>query len=243
VSEKDLTSAQIDLLTERGTKFLGGASQVPPIRVLLARGGYDEAEHARGWELLLSVLGYRSTPVQVASDQLRQSQAIAELDAYDGPNFDRTRAALDHRFPAQSAYVFEGLTAKTGAESIGSVRTFIDRVAALRDGTDPARSATRDADAAAAALLAARRIIDANEEQRLRGLIAEATRLADAPAAIEPDPSLRQKLARELEAWLRDWRETARVLITRRDYQIRLGLVERRRAPAGTAVAETGEDG
>lgn len=237
MSDKDLTSAQIDLISERGTKFLGAASRVPAIRVLLAGGGYNEVEHARGWELLLGVLGYSSDPVQTASDQIRQNQAIAELDAYDGPSFDRTRAALEHRFPEQAAYVFNGLSAKSGTEAVASVRIFVDRVAALRDGTDPARAATRDADAAATALLAARRIIDANEEQRLRALIAEATRLADAPVMVEPDPGVRQKLARELEAWLRDWRETARVLVTRRDYQIRLGLVERR--SSSTAPVET----
>jgi hypothetical protein len=43
-----------------------------------------------------------------------------------------------------------------------------------------------------------------------------------------PHPNLREQTARALDAWLRDWRETARVLVTRRDYQIRLGLAERR---------------
>jgi hypothetical protein len=33
---------------------------------------------------------------------------------------------------------------------------------------------------------------------------------------------------RMLDAWLRDWRESARVLIQRRDHQIRMGLAERR---------------
>jgi hypothetical protein len=32
------------------------------------------------------------------------------------------RAALDRAFPGQSAYVFENLSAKSGAESIGAVR-------------------------------------------------------------------------------------------------------------------------
>src|SRR5690606_16775402 len=124
-----------------------------------------------------------------------------------------------------AAYVFEGLTAKTGADAIGAVRTFLDRVAALRNGTDPQRASTREQDGQAAALLATRRIVDEAEEARLRGLIEEATRLADMPPLPpEPDPSQRQQTARALEAWLNDWRSTARVLITRRDHQIRLGL-------------------
>ena len=136
--------------------------------------------------------------------------------------------------------MFDNLSAKSGAESIAAVRTFIDRVAALRDGTDAERANTRSDDKAAADLLAARRIVDAAEEQRLRGLIAEATKLADAPTVKEPDPSVRQQTATKLDAWLRDWRETARVLIKRRDHQIRLGLAERRSPKAEPEPAEVG---
>jgi hypothetical protein len=118
------------------------------------------------------------------------------------------------------------------------LRTFLDRCAALRDGTDPARASTREEDKAAIALLAARRIVDKDEEQRLRKLIADATSLADLPVMAEPDPAVRQQTAKKLDAWLRDWRESARVLITRRDYQIRLGLAERRAAKTESPVIE-----
>ncbi len=240
MDDKLLTTAQIEATVERGFKFLGTMSQVPSIRALMQRGGYTTEEHARGWELALELVGYKN-PIEASGTQLKQRQAIAELDAYDGPSFDRARAALDRQYPAQSAYVFEGLTAKSGADAVGSVRTFVDRVAALRDGSDPKRSGTRADDAAAAALLGARQIIDASEETRLRGLIADATSLAEMPTPAEPDPTQRQVTARALDAWLRDWRETARVLVTRRDYQIRLGLAERR-APSGTA-SEPGSEG
>ena len=148
------------------------------------------------------------------------------------------------------------------------IYTFLDRVAALRDGSDAARANTRTEDRAAAELLAARRGVAAKlerdvalaglskrlatvetgapmatsldalryrgpEEARLRGLIAEATSLADMPAPLEPDPSDLDKKASALQGWLRDWRETARVLVTRRDYQIRLGLAERRMTKGG----------
>lgn len=237
MAETELSQAQIELIAERGTKFLSGASQVPSIRLGLSQGGYSEEEHRQGWELLLELLGYK-TNVQGSPVALRQREATAELDQWDGENFERARAALDHRFPDQSAYVFDNLSAKSGAESIAAVRTFVDRVASLRDGTDAARADKRSADKAAAELLAARRIVDAEEEKRLRGLIAEATRLADAPTVKEPDPSVRQQTAVKLDAWLRDWRETARVLIKRRDYQIRLGLAERRSPKADAAATD-----
>ncbi len=68
------------------------------------------------------------------------------------------------------------------------MRTFVDRVAELRDGSDAARSSSKETDAAAASLLSALRIIDADEEKRLRALITEAARLADAPRPSRPIP-------------------------------------------------------
>jgi hypothetical protein len=225
----EFTPQQIDRMCERATKFLGAVSQVPAIRSLLHLGGYTAGEHAHGWDLLLRLLGYQQATDPVGSPQeIRQRAATVALDEWDGRGFERARAALDHRFPSQSRYVFDGLCAGTGAEAIGTVRTFLDRVAALRDGTDLARSATRDADREAAELLVVRRITHPAEEQRLRTLIAEATSLPDLPPPAQPDPTLRQQTAHELAAWLRDWRETARVLVVRRDYLIRLGLAERR---------------
>ena len=43
---------------------------------------------------------------------------------------------------------------------MGSVQTFLDRYDALRDGTNPARADSRDADKAAAATLEARNIVN-----------------------------------------------------------------------------------
>jgi hypothetical protein len=224
-----LDEKQIERVITRATKFLGTLSNVPGIRVLLDLGGYEEKEHAHGWELLLELLGYRTgNPAAALMSSTQQAEAVAALDQWDGPSFDRARAALEHRFPAQAEYVFEDLAAKNGAESIGAVRTFLDRVAALRSGSDPARASTRAEDAKAAALLATRKILSESEEKRLRGLIAQATELAPVPQPAPINPERRQLVAQELAAWLRDWRETARVLVTRRDYQIRLGLAERR---------------
>lgn len=226
MTEELFAQAQIELLTERGMKFLAAASQVAVIRAALERGGYTNQDHRDGWDLLLTLAGHASTFRGEESDTLRQRAAAGELDAWDGPNFDRAHAALDRSYPEQSSYLFDNLSAKQGIDAIASVRAFVDRYAALRDGTDSARKAQRKQDAAAARLLASRHIIDEEEEKRLRTLIEQATTLADAP--ISQDPGARQQVAKKLDDWLADWRMTARTLITRRDHLIRLGLAERR---------------
>jgi hypothetical protein len=48
---------------------------------------------------------------------------------------------------------------------------------------------------------------------------------------------------RELRAWHQDWAETARSVITRRDYRIRLGLAQRRSAAEEDAPDEGKPDG
>src|SRR5262249_1167494 len=101
MSEKDYTSAELDRLVERGTKFVGGISQVPSIRAALNVGGYNEQEHRRGWDLVLTLLGYHTTDTTDSPVQVRQREAAAALDQWDGPSFDRSRAALEHRYPAQ----------------------------------------------------------------------------------------------------------------------------------------------
>lgn len=61
----------------------------------------------------------------------------------------------------QSATIFNGLSAAKGPAAVGSVRTFLDRVAALRQGSDD--------DKAAAELLARRKILDPATQDQLEG--------------------------------------------------------------------------
>ena len=57
-----------------------------------------------------------------------QLGALTEIDRFDEPAFRRSTAALHRLHPEQYAYIFgDGLSAKTGPESLGSVQTFLDR--------------------------------------------------------------------------------------------------------------------
>ena len=142
----------------RATQFFGALSRSPDIRRIMSReAGYNAQAHDEGWELLLTVMG-RNAPSGTTpskSLQLTQDVAIASLDTWDGRNFARVRSALHYKYPEQSEYIFRDLTAATGAAAVGSVQTFIDRVVALREATDPARADSRAADEQAAAPLAA----------------------------------------------------------------------------------------
>ncbi len=148
---------QIDQLVAWGGKFLRAASTKPEIMQLMLGLGYSEEEHKEGWDLYLKMLGYRgagATPAPVSMSTTEQLRALSQIDSFDEPAFRRTTAALGRLHPEQHRYFFgDGLAPKTGPESLGSVQTFLERYAALRDGTDPNRADTRDADHAAAKTL------------------------------------------------------------------------------------------
>jgi hypothetical protein len=223
----------------RGTKFLGTLSRVSDVRALLEQGaGYSEQDHELGWSLLLTALGYiRKGMAAPAGAAVTQQAALIELDEWDGVNFERTRATLKFTFPEQHDYVFQGLTAATGVDAIGTVQTFVERVAALRDGTDPERESTREADAAAAARLAERKIFDPQIQAHLESLLTQAKRLAPLPI-VAPTAEELQNAADELHVWLSDWMGQARVFVRRGDYQLRLGLS----APRGRGEVNEEED-
>jgi hypothetical protein len=210
------------------TRFLSTLSRAPNIKALLERGaGYAEKDHQEGWDLLHAVMGYR-TDAAPKPVSLPQDRALEELDAWDGPAFDRTRAAWRYAFADQLEYVFDGLNAQTGSGAMRSVRTFVDRVVALRDGTDPRRAKSRKADKEAVALLGARRIFDAAVEKYLEDLLEEAAKIAPTPELVPTDDRSTDEAAIALHAWLVDWRGQARVVIARGDYLIRLGVASRR---------------
>jgi hypothetical protein len=194
--------------------------------------GYTAAVHEQGWDLLLPLMGYKpkKSVVVVADEaQLAQQAAVAELDQADGPLFLTTEATLEDRFPDQYQYIFEDLSAATGVAAVGTMTTYVDRVVALRDGEDPTREATREQDQAAVALLAERDIFTPDKEKHFRTLLALATGFVP-PAVIEETLTEAEfwETARQFHIWLREWRKMADAVITRKDYQITLGLAKRK---------------
>lgn len=221
----------LDDTPARALKFLGAVSTNRAIRAVLAKRGYTQTDHDRGWQLTLKASGYRR-PVPVVLDTPASRDAIAAIDAWDEPNFRVARAALAGDFPEQNAFVFQDLTPQTGVAAVASVTTFLDRLDALENGKD--RKDTRKADHAALAKLASRGI-DPAERARLRTLLDTARGpSAEAPADAEPavDPAADDQEQREaklaLWRWYVEWREVARADIKRKDHLIQLGMAERK---------------
>jgi len=172
--EPTMSMTNTDQLVAAGGKFLRAITVKPGLMPQMIGLGYSEAEHRRGWDYYLKMLGYVGAAKMLATTikDTDQAHALVEIDHFDDPCFRRASAALNHLHPTQYTYVFgDGLSPKTGPESVGSVQTFLDRYAALRDGTDAARADSREADKAAATTLESRHIVTSTIEQHLRELI------------------------------------------------------------------------
>ncbi|MEO5726050.1 MAG: hypothetical protein ABI134_20685 [Byssovorax sp.] len=227
----------LEEIPTRSLKLLSALSRSSIIHAALAARGYTEPDHQEGWELLLQVTGFRR-PAVAAAESTAARDATVEIDAWDEPNFRLIRAALDRRHPEQSLFVFEGLTASTGAGAVVGVATLLDRLDALEKS--PERKATRKADQAALDTLAKRGIPTA-ERARLRALVTTAMTAAKAEedASDAADDGAPNEALLKLHAWYGEWSEVARAVIKRRDHLIRLGLAKRKKTAKGAAGTPT----
>ena len=247
--ETDLSSSNpsrqiLEEAPQRALKFLGAVGRFFAIRAKLAARGYDDTEHHTAWDLLHRVTHFEPQSTSSFSQDQVVRVAVVSLDNWDEPGFRITAAALKHRHPEQHAFVFENLEPAQGEAAVLSVSRFLGRLDELESSPD--RVATRAADLAALETLA-KRGIHAQERARLRGLVDTAQSVLMPPGE---SPERQQNLA-ALHGWLEEWSETAKAVITRRDYLIALGLLKRRKkkvepadrpARAGTSAATKPEE-
>ncbi len=214
--------------------LLRGVGTIQAVREVLRPLGYTAEEHARGWTLLHRCSGFASVE---AADEAVAGGAIAEIDAWDEPTFTIAEAALRHRHPAQCAFVFRDLKPARGVAAVVGVHTFLGRLDALE--SSPERTATREADHAALATLAARGVTPA-ERKRMAALVRDAEVLDDdgAPDARELTAAEQQTALREARAFYEEWSTIARTVVSRRDLLIRLGLAQRKPAARDDKPAE-----
>jgi hypothetical protein len=237
------SSEILEITPERATRLLSGIGAVATIRTLLAEAGMTDQAIIEGRDLLLACIAApRGAAAVVDTDDAKAQRAsVAELDEWDEPNFGRFGATLKRHYPSAGAYVFANLSASTGDAAVHGVATFLTRVDALEGGTDPDRQATKKDDKKAVELLAARGLSKA-ERARLRKLVnvalgPTATLPADAPTQT---PEARITALTNLRDWYDEWAATARAVVKKKSYRIRLGLANRK-APVRKPKATTGD--
>ena len=208
-------------LPARVLHFLQVIATHRSIYAAMVQGGYGAKDHAEGWALLGAVCALRDACPNMPA-YLSAQAALADIHQWVATHFARLRVALERLHPSHSG-LFLVVDSRAPAESLFALAQLIDQV---RNG-----SAAHDA-----ALLAtlARRGLDQTEIERLSQLIAQAQSVTD-PTDAEADLDARTDELTALYQWYRDWAETARRLIKRKDYRIALGLATKQ--GAGTAAA------
>jgi len=236
----DVTQGTLDATPEKTLKLLRGIGTVPAIRAALATKGYDDAEHAHGWKLVLEVSGYRASPPEVKVDP-RTSDAIHAIDTWDEEGFRTITASLKHRFPKQLAFLMEGIGPSTGMQAVANLKLLLERLDSLEKGHR--KNGSGDHDKAAMALLAKRGINPAKRAE-LAKLVAEAESLPAADGLESADKTkarVEKRLAdlQALRAWYEEWSELAHAAIKRRDHLIFLGLAKRKPRKKASAATQT----
>ncbi len=208
--------------------LLRGIGTQKAARETLRGCGYTAKEHARGWELLHRCSGFIEG---TEGEDTAVAETIAEVDAWDEPNYSIADASLRHRHPEQHAFVFQDLKASRGVAAVVGVHTFLSRLDALE--ASPDRAETRDADHAALATLAVRGIT-AGERKRVWKLVQKAESLTEdaSPEVTQLSAAEQTSRLREARAFYEEWSQIARTLIGRRDLLIRLGLAQRKASAA-----------
>jgi hypothetical protein len=226
----EITERLVELSIARAASFFKTVSRNPVVRgELLSRGLTDE-ELRHGWALYSAMLGFGSdSSGQPAATvpETSAARALNAIDAWDAPTFTAAKAVLEARYPGVAQFLFADLAPSTGPAVVAGAERFLERISMLRDGRAP--GVAPEAGKGACELLAVRRLLDDGQEAELRQLIATAKSGAQ-PHELrvsEPDPA-RDEQTRAFVVWLSEWREIARIAIKRRDYQIALGLAQRR---------------
>ena len=216
----------------RAVEFIRGVGASREVMRFLMTGGYTPKIHLEGIRLVNDVLLFVAKPAATPQTSAF-STAQKEIKQWVKTDFRRIQVALPRFFPEQAAYLFAGLDVSGPMDAVALVEIFLQRIGALAN--DPERKSTRKADHAALAMIEARNITKATLKH-LQALVTEthatpAVPPVEAPTS-EPDGRLDALIA--LRAWYADWAETARIVLTRRDHLIRVGLATRK--PRATAV-------
>ncbi|MBN1605624.1 MAG: hypothetical protein JW940_03285 [Polyangiaceae bacterium] len=212
----------------RALVFLQAIATRPPIRVLMSQGGFTAKDHTEGWTLLSRACEYQATS-STEDDQFRAQRAMAEIHDWVTQHFPRLRAALERLHP-EWIELFPQRDTRHPEQSLLGLACVIERLGHAEQRRDAALLATLE-----------RRGLGRRAIERLAGLVRDAQRLGEV-SGDETDIDARTQELVALYRWYRDWAETAKRVVRRKDYRISLGLVGRR-ACRPHSEGSTGERG
>jgi hypothetical protein len=206
-------------LPARVAIFLRAVGTHPPLRVALKAGGYGASDHAEGLRLFAAACPYLDDAFDPTADRTARD-AAAELEAWAKKHLMRLRTAMERLHPDVVALFPDRLP--EGAHVLLVVSTLLERLAQLE--TEPNGAHVLDT--------LRRRGFDDELRRHLAELVRNAKHAEPPPSpsrertedATVPDPALVA-----LHRWYDDWAGTARAIVGRRDWLIRMGLADRRR--------------
>ena len=225
---KQFSQATLDKIPAKTTIFLTAIGAYPIIRTIMANAGMGDEDIVEGRYFLNECL---PNPKDVEKNRdthsaKAQRSAVAELDQIDEVLFARIKGPLKRYYPGAYEYLFHKLKASRGRKAVLGVATILSRLDLLENGTDPSREAHREDDRAAVELLA-KRGIDADERRRLQELVDVAFGPTEVLSEIpQADPEVLRANMTTLKEWYDDWATTAKAVIKKRHYLIRLGLAK-----------------
>ncbi len=239
-----VTSEVLEATPARVALFVRGVALKSEIRSLLFAVGYTSEEQETAWNLLMATMESSEAAPQRVQESGKARAALDALAGLDGSLFRRMHAVLGRFHPEQEAFLFDQID-EEGPRPEVAIGKVCDRVAALAGS--PERAGTREADQLALQKLA-QRGMNAAFFENLREVVVLAREVVP-PALQTPGPrsAKREKALLELHAWYKDWSETARAVIKRRDHLLQLGLIKRKRrarseeeAPESVSVTVAG---
>lgn len=232
----EVSQRALEEVPEKAFAFLRGVGTCPGAYALLMTVGFGKSELDEAWGLTHAVSNYDFGALPLPATDPLVRNALIELDKTDEPLYQRIGATLRRHHPEQATFVFDNLEPAKGPAALFVVSRLLARLSKLEEGRD---DETREADKAAVALLA-KRGITPQERARL-GELVRLGQSAREPEVFTPSAEAvakQQEALRALHAWYSEWSATARAVITRRDYLIRLGLAKRRSSkPSETEAA------
>lgn len=216
-------------LPSRAATFLWVVGSHAPIRAAMQSAGYGSRDHEEGLTLLLAACPYGTGGLDPSEDQPAR-EASASVERWARTHVGRLRAAVERLHP-DALWVFASVDPMFAGSSLLGVAQLLENFQ-LMDGDDEYTDVLETL---------ARRGFGGTERARLESLVQTAKRAREPSNPETPNSSNVASSPRGesdgspdeavllLYQWLNDWSTTARAVLRRKDWLIRLGVSRRRK--------------